>query len=30
MYPHTPTLNFYKSTYTSKYLTFTPVEQETE
>ncbi len=29
VYPHTPTLNFYKSTYTSKYLTFTPVEQET-
>ena len=29
MYPHTATLNFYKSSYTSKYLTFTPVEQET-
>ncbi len=29
VYPHTPTLNFYKSSYTSKYLTFTPVEQET-
>jgi thiol-disulfide isomerase/thioredoxin len=29
VYPHTPTLNFYKTSYTSKYLTFTPVEQET-
>jgi thiol-disulfide isomerase/thioredoxin len=29
VYPHTPTLNFYKSSYASKYLTFTPVEQET-
>ncbi len=29
VYPHTATLNFYKSSYTSKYLTFTPVEQET-
>ncbi len=29
VYPHTATLNFYKSGYTSKYLTFTPVEQET-
>ena len=28
VYPHTPTLTFYKSTYTSKYLTFTPVEQQ--
>jgi len=28
-YPDTPTLTFYKSTYTSKYLTFTPVELET-
>jgi hypothetical protein len=27
--PNTPTLTFYKSTYTSKYLTFTPVENET-
>ncbi|MDQ2876199.1 MAG: DUF929 domain-containing protein [Actinomycetota bacterium] len=27
--PGTPTLTFYKSTYTSKYLTFTPVENET-
>jgi len=25
-YPSTPTLTFYKSSYTSKYLTFTPVE----
>jgi thiol-disulfide isomerase/thioredoxin len=25
-YPSTPTLSFYKSTYTSKYLSFTPVE----
>ena len=29
VYPHTATLNFYKAKYTSKYLTFTPVEQET-
>ena len=29
VYPHTPTLNFYKTSYTSNYLTFTPVEQET-
>ncbi len=29
VYPSTPTLTFYKSTYTSKYLTFTPVETET-
>ena len=28
--PSTPTLTFYKSTYTSKYLTFTPVENETD
>jgi hypothetical protein len=27
--PNTPTLTFYKSTFTSKYLTFTPVENET-
>ena len=27
--PNTPTLTFYKSTYSSKYLTFTPVENET-
>ncbi|HUZ23896.1 MAG TPA: DUF929 family protein [Streptosporangiaceae bacterium] len=27
--PNTPTLTFYKSSYTSKYLTFTPVENET-
>ena len=26
VYPNTPTLTFYKSSYTSKYLTFTPVE----
>lgn len=26
VYPDTPTLSFYKSGYTSKYLTFTPVE----
>ena len=26
--PNTPTLTFYKSSYTSKYLTFTPVENE--
>jgi hypothetical protein len=29
-YPSTPTLTFYKSTYSSKYLTFTPVETQTE
>jgi hypothetical protein len=29
-YPSTPTLTFYKSTYTSKYLSFTPVETQTE
>jgi Domain of unknown function (DUF929) len=28
-YPNTPTWTFYKSTYTSKYLTFTPVEMNT-
>jgi hypothetical protein len=28
-YPNTPTLTFYKSTYTSKYIVFTPVETET-
>jgi hypothetical protein len=27
--PNTPTLTFYKNTYTSPYLTFTPVENET-
>jgi hypothetical protein len=27
--PSTPTLTFYKSSYTSRYLTFTPVENET-
>jgi Domain of unknown function (DUF929) len=27
--PHTATLTFYKSTYSSSYLTFTPVENET-
>jgi len=27
--PHTPTLTFYKSSYSSPYLTFTPVENET-
>lgn len=26
VYPNTPTLSFYKSTYTSKYIDFTPVE----
>ena len=30
MDPSTPTLTFYKSTYTSPYLTFTPVETTTE
>jgi hypothetical protein len=29
VYPHTATLNFYKASYTSNYLKFTPVEQET-
>jgi thiol-disulfide isomerase/thioredoxin len=29
VYPNTPTLTFYKAKYTSKYLTFTPVENET-
>jgi Domain of unknown function (DUF929) len=29
VYPHTATLTFYKSGYDSKYLTFTPVENET-
>jgi thiol-disulfide isomerase/thioredoxin len=28
VYPSTPTLTFYKSSYTSKYLTFTPVEMQ--
>jgi thiol-disulfide isomerase/thioredoxin len=28
VYPNTATLTFYKSTYTSKYLVFTPVESE--
>jgi hypothetical protein len=28
--PNTPTLTFYKSSYTSPYLTFTPVENENE
>ena len=28
-FPNTPTWTFYKSTYTSKYLTFTPVEMNT-
>jgi thiol-disulfide isomerase/thioredoxin len=28
-YPNTPTLTFYKSTYTSKYVAFTPVEETT-
>jgi fructose-specific component phosphotransferase system IIB-like protein len=28
-YPNTPTYTFYKSTYTSKYVTFTPVEETT-
>ena len=30
VYASTPTLTFYKSSYTSKYLTFTPVETQTE
>jgi Domain of unknown function (DUF929) len=29
VYPHTATLTFYKSGYTSKYLTFTPIENLT-
>jgi thiol-disulfide isomerase/thioredoxin len=29
VYPNTPTLTFYKSSYTSNYLTFTPVETQT-
>ena len=29
VYPNTPSFSFYKSTYTSKYLTFTPVETTT-
>ena len=29
IYPNTPTWTFYGSSYTSKYLTFTPVEQTT-
>lgn len=29
VYPGTPTFSFYKSTYTSPYLTFTPVEEQT-
>ena len=29
VFPNTATLTFYKSTYTSKYLVFTPVENET-
>jgi thiol-disulfide isomerase/thioredoxin len=29
VYPNTPTLTFYKSTYTSKYLTFSTVEEQT-
>jgi thiol-disulfide isomerase/thioredoxin len=28
-YPNTPTFTFYKSSYTSQYLTFTPVETQT-
>jgi hypothetical protein len=28
-YPNTPTVTFYKSSYTSKYLVFTPVEEQT-
>jgi thiol-disulfide isomerase/thioredoxin len=30
VYPSTPTLTFYKSTYTSKYITFEPVELQSE
>jgi len=29
VYPSTPTLSFYKSSYTSKYVSFTPIETET-
>ncbi len=29
VYPNTPTLTFYKSSYSSKYLTFSPVEEQT-
>lgn len=29
LYPNTPTFTFYKSTYTSQYISFVPVEQET-
>ena len=29
VFPNTPTFTFYKSTYTSKYLVFTPVEETT-
>jgi len=29
VYPNTPTLTFYKSAYTSRYITFTPVEETT-
>ena len=29
VYPNTPTFTFYKSSYTSKYLAFTPVEETT-
>ena len=29
VYPNTPTWTFYKSTYTSKYLAFTPIEETT-
>jgi thiol-disulfide isomerase/thioredoxin len=29
VYPSTPSVTFYKSSYASKYLTFTPVEEET-
>ena len=29
-YPNTPTYTFYKSTYTSDYITFTPVEEYTD
>ena len=29
VYPNTPSLTFYKSSYTSKYLTFSPVEEQT-
>jgi hypothetical protein len=29
VYPNTPTLTYYKTSYTSKYLVFTPVEEQT-